>query len=52
MPTIAEHSLDKEFVDLLMNKDYKAAYQMLAAICKYGKSGIRWPPRSHAAWCY
>ncbi len=28
-PTLSEHALDKEFVELLMNKDYKAAYHML-----------------------
>lgn len=28
-PTVAEHALDKEFVDLLMNKKYKEAYSML-----------------------
>jgi 3,4-dihydroxyphenylacetate 2,3-dioxygenase len=28
-PTISEHALNKEFVDVLMNKDYETAYQML-----------------------
>ena len=29
MPSTAEHALDKEFIDLIMNKDYGAAYKML-----------------------
>lgn len=37
MPTFAEHALDKEFVDLLMNKDYKAAYQMLPQYASMAK---------------
>ncbi|KAA9011180.1 DODA-type extradiol aromatic ring-opening family dioxygenase [Niallia endozanthoxylica] len=37
MPTIAEHSLDKEFVNLLMNKDYQAAYQMLPQYANMAK---------------
>ena len=37
MPTIAEHSLDKEFIDLVMNKDYKAAYQMLPQYASMAK---------------
>nr|WP_295970340.1 MEMO1 family protein [uncultured Bacillus sp.] len=28
-PTLSEHALDKEFVHLLSNKDYQAAYKML-----------------------
>jgi len=37
MPTIAEHSLDKEFVHLIMNKEYKAAYQMLPQYASMAK---------------
>jgi 3,4-dihydroxyphenylacetate 2,3-dioxygenase len=37
MPTLAEHSLDKEFVNLMMNKDYKAAYQMLPQYASMAK---------------
>jgi 3,4-dihydroxyphenylacetate 2,3-dioxygenase len=29
MPTLSEHALNKEFVDLLLNKDYQGAHQML-----------------------
>ncbi|PLR87791.1 extradiol ring-cleavage dioxygenase [Bacillus sp. V33-4] len=28
-PTVAEHALDKQFVEFVMNKDYQAAYNML-----------------------
>ncbi|MGS2777051.1 DODA-type extradiol aromatic ring-opening family dioxygenase [Robertmurraya sp. GLU-23] len=28
-PTVAEHSLDKQFIEFVMNKDYQAAYEML-----------------------
>jgi 3,4-dihydroxyphenylacetate 2,3-dioxygenase len=28
-PTIAEHALDKQFVDYMMNKKYESAYEML-----------------------
>lgn len=28
-PTLSEHALDKEFVELIMNRKYQAAYQML-----------------------
>ncbi|WP_102271735.1 DODA-type extradiol aromatic ring-opening family dioxygenase [Cytobacillus massiliigabonensis] len=28
-PTIAEHALDKQFIEYVMNKDFKSAYQML-----------------------
>ena len=37
MPTLAEHALDKEFVDLLMNKDYKGAYHMLPQYASMAK---------------
>jgi 3,4-dihydroxyphenylacetate 2,3-dioxygenase len=36
-PTLSEHALDKEFVDLVMNKDYKAAYQMLPQYASMAK---------------
>jgi 3,4-dihydroxyphenylacetate 2,3-dioxygenase len=28
-PTLSEHALDKQFIDFIMNKDYKSAYTML-----------------------
>ena len=37
MPTAAEHALDKEFVDLVMNKDYQAAYRMLPQYASMAK---------------
>jgi 3,4-dihydroxyphenylacetate 2,3-dioxygenase len=37
MPTISEHALNKEFVDLLLNKDYKSAYQMLPQFSRMAK---------------
>ncbi|MCQ6279638.1 extradiol ring-cleavage dioxygenase [Bacillus sp. EB600] len=36
-PTLSEHALDKAFVELLMNKDYKAAYQMLPQYASMAK---------------
>ncbi|MBB6447920.1 DODA-type extradiol aromatic ring-opening family dioxygenase [Bacillus benzoevorans] len=36
-PTLSEHALDKEFVDMLMNKDYKAAYHMLPQYASMAK---------------
>ena len=36
-PTLSEHSLDKEFVELVMNKDYKAAYKMLPQYASMAK---------------
>src|SRR4051812_23849554 len=37
MPSTAEHALDKEFVHLIMNKEYKAAYQMLPQYASMAK---------------
>jgi 3,4-dihydroxyphenylacetate 2,3-dioxygenase len=37
MPTISEHALNKEFVDLLLNKDYQSAYQMLPQFSRIAK---------------
>lgn len=37
MPTLTEHALNKEFVDLLLNKDYKSAYQMLPQFSRMAK---------------
>jgi 3,4-dihydroxyphenylacetate 2,3-dioxygenase len=28
-PTVTEHAMDKQFIEFVMNKDYKAAYDML-----------------------
>lgn len=36
-PTLSEHALNKEFVDLLMNKDYQTAYQMLPQFSSMAK---------------
>jgi 3,4-dihydroxyphenylacetate 2,3-dioxygenase len=36
-PTLSEHALDKEFVSLVMNKDYKAAYRMLPQYASMAK---------------
>lgn len=36
-PTLSEHALDKEFVDLVMNKNYKAAYEMLPQYASMAK---------------
>jgi len=37
MPTLSEHALDKEFVDLVMNKDFEAAYKMLPQFSSMAK---------------
>ncbi|MBB6446557.1 DODA-type extradiol aromatic ring-opening family dioxygenase [Bacillus benzoevorans] len=37
MPTPAEHALDKEFVHLLLNKNYQIAYQMLPQYASMAK---------------
>ena len=37
MPTLSEHALDKEFIERVMNKDYKAAYEMLAQYASMAK---------------
>ncbi|MBN8199205.1 MULTISPECIES: extradiol ring-cleavage dioxygenase [Bacillaceae] len=36
-PTIAEHALDKQFVEFVMNNDYKSAYQMLPEYARMAK---------------
>jgi 3,4-dihydroxyphenylacetate 2,3-dioxygenase len=36
-PTISEHALNKEFVELLMNRDFKAAHQMLPQFANMAK---------------
>jgi 3,4-dihydroxyphenylacetate 2,3-dioxygenase len=36
-PTISEHALNKEFVDLLMNKDFKTAWKMLPQFSSIAK---------------
>lgn len=36
-PTLSEHALDKEFVELVMNKEYKAAYKMLQQYASMAK---------------
>lgn len=36
-PTTAEHALDKEFVDLIMKKEYKAAHAMLPEFARFAK---------------
>ena len=37
MPTISEHAMDKEFVELVMNKEYRAAYEMLPQFSSMAK---------------
>ncbi len=37
MPTFAEHAMDKQFVDFVMNKDYRAAYAMLPQFSSMAK---------------
>ncbi|MCM3116966.1 extradiol ring-cleavage dioxygenase [Neobacillus sp. MER 74] len=37
MPTLSEHALNKEFLDLIMNKNYHAAYQMLPQFSSIAK---------------
>jgi 3,4-dihydroxyphenylacetate 2,3-dioxygenase len=36
-PTIAEHALDKQFVEFVMNKDYQSAYKMLPEYARMAK---------------
>ena len=36
-PTLSEHALDKEFIELVMNKEYKAAYKMLPQYASMAK---------------
>lgn len=37
MPTLSEHALNKEFVGLVMNKEYEAAYKMLPQFSSMAK---------------
>jgi 3,4-dihydroxyphenylacetate 2,3-dioxygenase len=37
MPTLSEHAMDKEFVELVMNKKYRAAYEMLPQYASMAK---------------
>ena len=37
MPTVSEHAMDKEFVELVMNKEYRAAYEMLPQFSSMAK---------------
>jgi len=37
MPTFAEHAMDKQFVDFIMDKDYHAAYDMLPQFSSMAK---------------
>jgi len=43
IPTVSEHALDKQFVRLIENKDYQAAYEMLPEYARMAKveSGAR-----------
>ena len=36
-PTVSEHAMNKEFVEFVMKKDYKAAYQMLSQFSSLAK---------------
>nr|WP_318503173.1 hypothetical protein [Bacillus sp. T3] len=36
-PTVVEHALDKQFIQFIMNKDYKAAYAMLPEYARMAK---------------
>ncbi|WP_071394030.1 DODA-type extradiol aromatic ring-opening family dioxygenase [Bacillus tuaregi] len=63
MPTLAEHAMDKQFVEFVMNKEYRAAFDMLPQFSSMAKveSGGRhlamlfglldedWNPIYHAA---
>ncbi|KAA9028424.1 DODA-type extradiol aromatic ring-opening family dioxygenase [Niallia endozanthoxylica] len=37
MPTLAEHAMDKQFVEFVMNKEYQAAYAMLPQFSSMAK---------------
>jgi len=37
MPTLAEHAMDKQFVEFVMNKEYQAAYDMLPQFSSMAK---------------
>lgn len=36
-PTVAEHALDKQFIQFIMNKDFEAAYAMLPEFARMAK---------------
>ncbi|WP_409304790.1 extradiol ring-cleavage dioxygenase [Peribacillus sp. SCS-155] len=36
-PTVTEHSMDKQFVEFVMNKDYESAYNMLPEYARFAK---------------
>ncbi|WP_019153066.1 DODA-type extradiol aromatic ring-opening family dioxygenase [Robertmurraya massiliosenegalensis] len=36
-PTVSEHALDKQFIEFIMNKDYKGAYNMLPQYARLAK---------------
>lgn len=36
-PTVTEHSMDKQFVEFVMNKDYESAYKMLPEYARFAK---------------
>ncbi|PLR77009.1 extradiol ring-cleavage dioxygenase [Bacillus sp. V3-13] len=36
-PTVAEHALDKQFIDFVMKKDYQSAYHMLPEYARMAK---------------
>src|SRR3954452_18457628 len=36
-PTVTEHSMDKEFVELVMKKDYQSAYNMLPEYARFAR---------------
>ncbi|WP_102027624.1 extradiol ring-cleavage dioxygenase [Salirhabdus sp. Marseille-P4669] len=36
-PTVSEHAMDKQFVEFIMKKDYKAAYEMLPQYSRFAR---------------
>lgn len=36
-PTVAEHALDKQFIEFVMNKDYRSAYDMLPEYARFAR---------------
>lgn len=36
-PTVAEHAMDKQFVEFVMNKDFESAYDMLPQYARFAK---------------
>ncbi|MEH7226573.1 extradiol ring-cleavage dioxygenase [Bacillus sp. JJ1566] len=37
IPTVTEHAMDKQFIEFVMNKDYKAAYAMLPEYARFAR---------------